>query len=393
MKQTYLRALMGSNVGYACQAVTNNLPPLLFVIFQDQFGFSTAQISFLIICNFFVQIMIDGFCAGFVERIGYRISFVAANLLCAAGIASLGVLPFVLPSPMAGCLLSIVLYACGGGAIEVLVTPIVNALPTKDPTRTLCITHSCYCWGHVLVVLLSTAYFTAFGTVNWRWLPILWSVLPLCNGLAFLAAETPSLEDGGTAEGSSHALRGIFAKLALVLFLMMLCAGASEVAMAEWSSYFAERSLGVTKTTGDILGPCLFAFLMGSARLLYGFFGSRAAPWKIVSLSALGCTATYLVAALCPAPMAALVACGVTGFFVGPLWPGTLRLAGDWFRGGNTRLFALMALFGDLGCGVGPAIAGLVSGSLAVGLAAAAVFPCLLMLCALLGAKGPVIQN
>lgn len=391
MKKSYLRALVGSNVGYACQAVTNNLPPLLFVIFQDQFGFTTTQISFLIICNFFVQIMIDALCAGFVEKIGYRVSFVAANLLCAVGIASLGVLPFVLPEPMVGCLLSIVLYACGGGAIEVLVTPIVNALPTKDPTKTLCITHSCYCWGHVLVVLLSTVYFSVFGIVNWRYLPVLWALLPLSNGLAFLRAEAPCLAH--ETEQESHGFRGSVAKMALVLFLMMLCAGASEVAMAEWSSYFAERSLHVTKTMGDILGPCLFAFLMGSARLLYGFWGKHIQPWKVVAISAIGCTATYLIAAISPIPRVSLIACGVTGFFVGPLWPGTLRLAGDWFQGGNTRLFALMALFGDLGCGVGPAVAGLISDNLADGLAIAAGFPLLLMLCALLGTKKKQSQN
>ena len=385
MKSSYCRALLGSNIGYACQAVTNNLPPLLFVVFQEQFGFSTAQISLLIVCNFFVQIMIDAVCAGMLEKIGYKISFILANLLCAVGIASLGILPFVLPNPMTGCLVSIVLYACGGGAIEVLVTPIVNALPSKNPTRTLCVTHSCYCWGHTLVVILSTAYFSAFGTLNWRWLPILWAFLPLINGVLFLKAETPSLEED-RGETSSDLRKG-FMLTAAVLFVMMLCAGASEVAMAEWSSYFAERSLGVTKTTGDILGPCLFALLMGSARLIYGFWGDRIAPWKAVLVSALGCMATYLIAASSPVPMVSLVACGVTGFFVGPLWPGTLRIAGDRFQGGTTRLFALMALFGDLGCGVGPAIVGLISGNLSVGLLIAASFPGLLALCALFDKK------
>lgn len=390
MKTSYRRALLGSNVGYACQAVTNNLPPLLFVIFQDQFNFSTTQISLLIICNFFVQILIDAVCAGILEKIGYKISFIAANLLCATGIASLGILPFVMPSPMVGCLTSITLYACGGGAAEVLITPIVNALPTKNPTRTLCVTHSCYCWGHVLVVILSTVYFTVFGTLNWRWLPMLWALLPLTNGIAFLRAETPSLEEEGGESGDPF--KRTFACIVAVLFLMMLCAGASEVAMAEWSSYFAERSLGVAKTTGDILGPCLFAFLMGGARLIYGFWGERIAPWKVVLASALGCTITYVVAAASSIPIVSLVACGVTGFFVGPLWPGTLRMAGDLFHGGNTRLFALMALFGDLGCGVGPAVVGLISGSLAQGLLIAAIFPGLLMLCSLLGKKKSVVE-
>lgn len=375
------RTLLASYIGYITQAVINNLAPLLFVIFQQQYGLTVAQIGFLVTFNFTVQILVDFLSARYVESIGYKKCIVAAHIFSCVGLIGLAVFPELLGNSYAGLLLAIAVYAIGGGLIEVLVSPIVQALPLDGKSAAMSLLHSFYCWGHVLVVVLSTVFFRFFGTGNWKLLPVLWSLVPFCN--AFLFAFSPIRVLG--EEGGTISMRKLFSMRLFWLFVvLMLCSGASEQAMSQWASYFAERGLQVSKTLGDLLGPCLFAVLMGLSRLIYGIFGEKIPLKGFICASGLLCIGSYLLAVLAPHPVVSLVGCGICGLSVGILWPGVFSLAAEHCSAGGTAMFALLALAGDLGCSAGPSVVGVVSsgvgGELKAGLLAAIGFPVVLVL-------------
>lgn len=372
-------------------AAVNNLAPLLFLTFTRQFGISLSQLAFLVTLNFGIQMIVDLAAARYAVRLGYRRCVVAANVLCGTGLIGLGVLPYALPSPYAGLIGSMVLYALGGGLLEVLTSPIVEALPGEEKAAAMSLLHSFYCWGHVAVVLLSTLYFTTIGIARWRFLPMLWAAVPLTN--AFFFSRVPINTFGG--EGENLSVRGLLRLPSFWLFfLLMLCAGAAEQAMSQWASLFAEQGLRVSKTVGDLLGPCAFAVLMGLSRLLYGRFGARLRLNACIFYSSLLCVLCYLLTVFSPNPLLSLLGCAVCGFSVGILWPGTLSLSAARCPQGGTALFALLALAGDVGCSAGPGLVGFISdrgaGALAalftgdaglrLGMLAAIVFPLLLVL-------------
>lgn len=381
MNMNYQRTIYACFVGYIVQAIVNNFVPLLFLTFEGTYGIEMGRITMLITMNFGVQLVVDLLSAGFVDKIGYRISIVLAHLFSAAGLAGLVFLPGILPDAYTGLCISVVIYALGGGLIEVLISPIMESCPTDNKEKAMSLLHSFYCWGHVGVVLVSTLFFHLAGIENWRILTLLWVVIPVANGIVFLKSPVaPLIEEGESGLSMKELFRN---KMFWLFLLMMLCAGASEQAVSQWASTFAEQGLGVTKTIGDLAGPMAFAILMGSARAFYGKFGDRLNLDRFMLASGVLCVFSYLCIALAPSPVVSLAGCGICGLSVGIMWPGSFSKASAAIRNGGTAMFALLALAGDLGCSGGPTLVGYVSSAAAdnlrIGILAAIVFPVLLI--------------
>lgn len=381
MKNNYNKTLTACFIGYIVQAIVNNFVPLLFLTFHSGFGIPLTKITMLITINFGLQLLVDLVSVTFVDKIGYRASMVAAHLFAAAGLIFLTVLPDLFADPFYGLLLAVVIYAIGGGLLEVLVSPIVEACPTDNKETAMSLLHSFYCWGHVGVVLISTVFFRIFGIENWRIMACFWAVIPLANAFVFTKVPIASLIQDGE-KGLS--LRELFSlKIFWVLLLMMVCAGASEQAVSQWASTFAELGLGVSKTIGDLAGPMAFAILMGSSRAFYGKYGDRIDLDHFMIFSSILCALSYLCIVFVPSPVAGLLGCAVTGLSVGIMWPGSFSKASAALSRGGTAMFAFLALGGDLGCSGGPTLVGMVSShfgdNLKMGILAAVIFPVLLI--------------
>lgn len=380
ISKNYNMTIKASYVGYVTQAIVCNFAPLLYVSFNRDFGLSLSQLSAVSAINFFIQLVVDGLSTKFVDRIGYRVSVVAAHAFAAAGLVALGVLPYIMP-PFTGILIAILIYGSGSGLIEVLVSPIVEACPTPRKEAAMSLLHSFYCWGQAAVILVSTAFFAAFGVENWRYMSFIWALLPACNMFLFAAVPINRLGENGVSAPLKEIFRSpVFWKSAL----MMTCAGGSEIAMCQWASAFTESALGVSKTVGDIAGPCAFALLAGSARVLYARMSDRIRLERFMALCSVLGIFSYLLAALSPLPVLSLVGCALCGFANGVLWPGTFSYASKQYQSGGMALFALLALAGDLGCTLGPITVGFVSdlfgGNLRAGMLGAIIFPAVLLI-------------
>ena len=383
MKNSYRRTVGASYLGYIVQAVINNFVPLLFVTFQTDFNIPISKITALISINFLIQLFVDMLSAGFIKKVGYKAAAISANACCAAGLILLSVLPYVLPDAFSGILICVCIYALGGGLLEVIISPIVEACPTKNKEKMMSLLHSFYCWGHVGVVLLSTAFFFSFGIKNWRILSLIWALLPLTDIVIFVKSPVFVLDGDG---GDGFSISELFKKKEFwLLAVMMLCAGASEQAQSQWASTFAEEGLKVSKTVGDLAGPMAFAVLMGLSRLIYGKYGHRFDLDRFMKYSCFLCIGAYLCITLVPNPVVSLIGCGVCGFSVGIMWPGTFSKASASIKGGGTAMFALLALAGDVGCSGGPTLAGFVSdragGDMKAGILAAMIFPVVMTVC------------
>ena len=381
MKNQYNKTITACFVGYIVQAIINNFVPLLFLTFQRTYDIPLSQITLLVTFNFGVQLLVDLLAIGFVDRIGYRVSMVMAHVLSAAGLILLTILPELFSSPFVGILISVMVYAVGGGLLEVLVSPVVEACPSDNKEKAMSMLHSFYCWGHVGVVLLSTVFFRSAGIENWKIMAVVWAVIPICNAFAFTRVPMASLMEEGE---SGLSMKELFAsKIFWVLLLMMVCAGASEQAVSQWASTFAEKGLEISKTAGDLAGPMAFAVLMGAARAFYGKYGDRIQLDYFMIWSSILCILSYLGIALFPSPVLSLAACAVCGLSVGIMWPGSFSKAAAALPKGGTAMFALLALGGDLGCSGGPTVVGTVSSALGenlkMGILAAVVFPALLL--------------
>lgn len=389
MKFDYKKTMYACFVGYIVQAVVNSFVPLLFVTFQETYNIPLAQITLLITVNFVVQLLIDMLSAGFIDRIGYRASVILAHICAAAGLALLTILPEVLPDPFVGILTAVFVYAIGGGLIEVLISPIIEACPTDNKESAMSLLHSFYCWGCTGVVLISTIFFTIFGISNWKILTLLWTILPLANMLLFTKVPIYSLQEEG--EKGMNLGELFREKMFWILMLMMVCSGAAEQSVSQWASTFAEKGLGITKSVGDLVGPMLFSILMGLSRLLYGKYGEKWNLDRFMKFSCVLCIASYLCISFIPVPMVELLGCGLCGFSVGILWPGTFSKAAAALRRGGTLLFAMLALAGDLGCSGGPTLVGFVSSGLGdnlrLGIFAGIIFPILLLGSLMLGGR------
>lgn len=382
MKNKYQKTIYACFIGYIVQAIVNNFVPLLFLTFENTYHIPLSQITMLITINFGVQLLVDLLSTGFVDRIGYKASILIAHGASALGLLGLVILPEVFPSAFAGLLTAVIIYALGGGLIEVLISPIMESCPTENKEKAMSLLHSFYCWGHVGVVLFSTIFFRVFGIEHWKILTCIWVAIPIINAAIFVSAPiAPLVEEGESGLSMIQLFKN---KIFWVLMLMMLCAGASEQSVSQWASTFAEKGLGVSKTLGDLAGPMAFAILMGSARAFYGKFGHKIDLDKFMLGSGALCILSYLCISLTHSPVLALAGCAICGLSVGIMWPGTFSKASASIRNGGTAMFALLALAGDLGCSGGPTLVGYVSSmaeeNLKCGILAAIVFPILMVL-------------
>ena len=377
----YSRTLAACYLAFITQAITANLAPLLFLRFHTEFGISLGKIAVIPIVFFVTQITVDVICAGLVKNIGYRMGAVLSETLAGLGLIGLAFLPYLLPDPFVGIIISTVVYAVGSGLIEVLASPIVEACPFENKAAVMSLLHSFYCWGCVGVILLSTAFFTLFGLDHWRWLPCVWALIPLANILNFAVCPIETLTEDGKEMGAKALFKTPLFFLGIIL---MICAGSSEIAMAQWFSAFAESAIGLPKTTGDLVGPCLFAVAMGICRVIYGKFGKKMELTTFMLGSGVLCLACYLAASLSGSPVICLIGCIVCGFSVGIMWPGTISILSRKLPSGGTAMFALLAMAGDVGGAVGPGIVGFIAQAngddLKKGMLAGAVFPLVLIL-------------
>ena len=380
--KNYNKTIKACYASYIVQAIVNNFAPLLFLTFQKQFDISLTKITLLITFNFLFQLFIDIASVGFVDKIGYRLTMIIAHIMASIGLTLMAFLPFYTKDPFIGLFASVIVYAIGGGLLEVVGSPIVEACPSEHKEATMSLLHSFYCWGQVLVVLLSTLFFYFAGIQNWRILACIWALFPLINMFQFINTPMPSLlheEDKGMT------LRELFGSgIFWMMLLMMICAGASELAMSQWASTYAEKALGISKTLGDLTGPMFFAVCMGIARLFYGKYGKKIVLEKFMLFSALLCVIAYLMASLAQNPIVGLLGCGIAGFSVGIMWPGTYSTSSANMPRGGTAMFALLAFAGDLGCSSGPTLVGLAAGlnrgNLQTGLFTATIFPIMMLI-------------
>ena len=381
IKNNYNHTVFACYFGYVVQAIVNNFAPLLFLTFRNEFGIPLEKITSLITINFLFQLVVDVVAAKVVDKIGYRKCIVAAQFFSALGIAGMGFLPNLFSDPYYGLLISILLYALGGGLIEVLVSPIVEACPIKAKKAAMSLLHSFYCWGHLFVVLLSTLFFTLFGIENWRILALVWAVIPLINGFYFVKVPIAPL----TAEGEQIPIKKLFSSKTFWLFIViMVCAGASEQGMSQWASTFAEAGLNVSKTVGDLAGPSLFAITMGVSRVIYSKISEKVDLNKYMTACAVLCITSYAIASFSGNAAFSLVGCAMCGFSVGVMWPGAFSLASEKFPKGGTAMFAFLALAGDFGCSFGPTVVGvatdILNDDIKRGVFAAVIFPVLLII-------------
>ena len=376
----YKKTLTACYLGFITQAISANFTPLLFLTFKSTYGISLEKIALIPFVFYLTQLLIDFAATKFADRIGYRACVTASQVLSAFGLALMAVLPEILPVPFAGILISVVLYAIGSGLIEVLVSPIVEACPFENKDSMMSLLHSFYCWGAVGVILGSTLFFALFGVENWRILTLIWALIPLANTFNFMTCPMERLLE----EGESSSVRKLLRIPSFwLMILLMICSGASEASMAQWASAFMESALGVSKTVGDLVGPCLFAIFMGITRVIYSKMSEKVDLTNVMLLCGIMCAGCYLLASLSPIPILGLAGCALCGMAVGIMWPGTISISSQKCQRGGTAMFAFLALAGDLGATVSPALVGSIAetagNNLKMGLLVATVFPVVLV--------------
>ena len=380
VKKNYKKTLTACYFGFITQAIAANFTPLLFLTFRDTYGIGLEKIALIPFTFYLTQLLIDLAATKFVDKIGYRICVVSSQVLSAAGLALMAVLPEALPVPFLGILISVILYAIGSGLVEVLVSPIVEACPFENKDGMMSLLHSFYCWGAVSVILGSTLFFTVFGVENWKVLTLIWALVPLYNTFNFITCPIERLVEDGESMRPDQLLR---LPLFWLLILLMVCSGASEAAMAQWASAFTESAMGVSKTVGDLAGPCLFAVFMGMSRIIYSKMSEKLDLVRTMTMCGLLCVVCYLTASLASLPILGLAGCAICGISVGIMWPGSISISSQKCPRGGTAMFAFLALAGDLGATISPAMVGSVAnmagGNLKTGLFAATVFPLLLV--------------
>jgi len=379
-QKNYKKTLIACYLGFVTQAITANFVPLLFLTFRSAYGITLEKIAMIPMVFYLTQLLVDLAATKFADKIGYRLCVAASQVLSAAGLVCMAILPDAFAVPFAGILVSVVLYAIGSGLIEVLVSPIVEACPFDNKDGVMSLLHSFYCWGAMAVILGSTLFFAVFGVENWKILTFLWALVPLYNTLNFRNCPIERLVEDGKSMGIGQLLR---LPLFWLMIILMICSGASEVTMAQWASAFTESAIGVSKTVGDLAGPCLFAMLMGIARMLYGKFSGKLDLIRVMLLCGILCVGCYLLASLSALPILGLAGCALCGLSVGIMWPGSISISSRNCPRGGTAMFAFLALAGDLGATVGPVMVGSLSemagGNLKTGLLVAVIFPVILV--------------
>ena len=379
-QKNYKKTLIACYLGFVTQAISANFTPLLFLTFKSSYGIGFEKLSLIPLTFYLTQLLIDLAATKFVDKIGYRICVISSQVLSAAGLVLMAILPELLPVPFLGILIAVVLYAMGSGLIEVLVSPIVEACPFENKDGMMSLLHSFYCWGAVGVILGSTLFFTVFGIANWKILTLIWAVVPLYNAFNFITCPIERLTEDGESMRPGQLLT---LPLFWLLILLMICSGASEASMAQWASAFTESAMGVTKTVGDLAGPCLFAVFMGISRVIYGKMSDKLDLVRTMTVCGVLCVVCYLTASLSYLPVLGLAGCALCGIAVGIMWPGSISISSQKCPRGGTAMFAFLALAGDLGATVSPAMVGSVSNmvgdNLKIGLFVATAFPLILI--------------
>ena len=380
-QKNYKKTLIACNLGFVTQAISANYAPLLFLTFKGTYGISLENIALIPFVFYFTQLLVDFAATKFADKIGYRTCVVASQLLSSIGLILMAALPEIAPIPFIGILISVVLYAIGSGLIEVLVSPIVEACPFENKDGMMSLLHSFYCWGAMGVILGSTVFFTLFGIENWKLLTFIWALIPLYNTFNFINCPIERLVEDGKSM-SIRQLLGV--PVFWLMIILMICAGASEATMSQWTSAFTESALGVSKTVGDLAGPCMFAMFMGISRMLYGKMSNKLDLTKTMLLCAMLCVLCYLLASLSASSVLGLTGCALCGLAVGIMWPGTISISSQKCPRGGTAMFAFLALAGDLDAAVSPTMVGrfseIAGGNLKVGLFTATIFPIVLTL-------------
>lgn len=381
MEKNYKKTLLACYLGFITQAISANFAPLLFIMFHKTYSIPLGKIALISTVFFFTQLLVDVFCAKFVDKIGYRKSVVISEICSAVGLVGLAFLPEICSDPFVGIIISVLIYAIGSGLIEVLCSPIVEACPFDNKDSVMSLLHSFYCWGSVGVIVLSTTFFAVFSIEHWKWLACIWALVPLYNVYNFMTCPIENLVEDGDAMG----IRGLLkVPLFWIAIILMVCAGASELSMAQWASAYTELAIGLPKTIGDLAGPCMFAVMMGISRVIYGKYGEKLDLMKFMICSGILCLICYLMAALSANPVIGLIGCTVCGFSVGIMWPGTISISSKQLPSGGTAMFALLAMAGDLGGAFGPSLVGTVTQSandnLQIGMLAGCVFPLILII-------------
>ena len=390
-KPNYNKTKTACYLGFITQAIAANFAPLLFLKFHNDYHISLGNIAWISTCFFFTQLLIDLFCARFVDKIGYRICVVASEVCATAGLVGLAFLPEILPDPFVGILCSVILYAVGSGLIEVLCSPIIEACPFENKEATMSLLHSFYCWGAVGTILISTLFFLLFGMDSWKWLAVLWALIPAINVYNFATCPIEHLVE----EDEGMKISELFQKpLFWIAICLMICSGASELAMAQWASAYTEAALGLSKALGDLAGPCMFAVTMGISRIIFGKYGDKMDLMKFMTASGILCVICYLLVSLSASPVIGLIGCILCGFSVGIMWPGAISISSRKFPAGGTAMFALLAMAGDLGGSIGPGIVGRVTQSVGdniqIGMGVGLVFPLILLVMLFLLARSTI---
>ena len=379
-KNDYNKTKAACYMGLITQAIAANFAPLLFLKFHNDYNISLGNIALISTFFFFTQLLVDMFCAKFVDYIGYRVCIVASEIFSSLGLVGLAFLPELLPDPFIGIICSVVIYAIGSGLIEVLCSPIIEACPFENKEATMSLLHSFYCWGAVGTILVSSLFFLIFGITSWKWLAVIWALIPAVNTYNFITCPIEHLVDNGTGMG----IKKLFSKpFFWVAICLMICSGASELTMAQWASAYAESAPWISKTLGDLAGPCMFAITMGISRMIFGKYGERLDLMKFMSCSGILCVICYLLSALSPNPIIGLIGCILCGFSVGIMWPGTISISSKTFPKGGTAMFSLLAMAGDLGGSIGPGIVGRITqyaeNNIRIGMGCGLIFPLILL--------------
>lgn len=381
MSKNYRKTLTACYLGFITQAICANFAPLLFLKFHNDYQIPLGQIALISTVFFLTQLIVDVLCSYFADRIGYRKCVVASELCAAAGLIGLAFLPDLFPNPLTGIIISVIVYAIGSGLIEVLCSPIVEACPFDHKEAVMSLLHSFYCWGSVGVILLSTCFFAIFGTDSWKWLACIWAVIPLYNIYNFATCPIEHTTD----DGKGMKISGLFrVPLFWIAIILMVCAGASELSMAQWASAYTESALGFSKAVGDLAGPCMFAITMGVSRIIFGKYGDRLDLMRFMVGSGVLCLSCYIAASISNNPVIGLIGCIMCGFSVGIMWPGTISICSGRLPEGGAAMFALLAMAGDLGGAFGPSLVGNITqnagNDLRKGMLVGCVFPLVLIL-------------
>ncbi len=383
MSYNYMKTKIACYSGFVVQAIVNNFLPILFIVLQDSYKLSYEALGRIVLFNFCTQIVADFLTPKITSYLGYKKCAAMSQLVAAIGLVMLSFMPAICKSAYVGIVLSVMVYAFGSGMMEVILSPIMELLPTGNKGANMAFTHSFYCWGQAFTVILTTVFVKVIGGINWQIIPLIWAVIPFVNSMAFLRVKV--VEPDGEDKGGS--LKGLLKERAFYCFVIfMLCAGGSEIAMAEWVSMFAQKGLGVNKFVGDLLGPCAFAVCQGTGRVIFGIFSGRYSARKALIFNNILCALCYLTVAVCDIKILSLVAAALCGFSVSLSWPGTYSMAAARFKNGGAKMFSIFALFGDIGCALGPWILGLVADYLGLnmGFAVCSIFPILMVAAALL---------